>query len=232
MKRTPTILLAAAVLLLVGMVATASFATIGPANDSFGVYFNSTATRTCRGSPIATTPVTAYLMLINPTTQVAGFEIAYKITGWMEGQVEDPDTGDMLDQGFVRTQQTIVNSGLVVDLGNSTLGNVGSFAIRYGTPRPAVPIMTMVTWKFMNMGFMGPDPGLHFYLTGLKTLASPGAGGWPMIDGGAPDNSMRRATVSSGSLTLPVAETNTNLTGGCQVADENSGFGSVKSLFR
>jgi len=213
------------VVLLVSLMATTAF------GDTFGVYFNTLATTVSRATPISTTPVTAYLMLIDSTTQVAGFELAYEITGWMEGQIEDPDTGDLLDQGFVRTQQTITGTG-IVDLGNSTAGNIGSFAIGYGVIRPATPIMTMVTWKFMNMELMGTDPGLKFYLTGLKTLPSPGAGGWPMINSGASVNPLRRGGVSSGSLTLPVAATNTNLTGYQPVAEEISSFGSVKSLFR
>ena len=217
------------VLLLVSLMATTAFAQIDPDNDQFGVYFNTLATTVSRTTAIGATASTVYLMLIRPTTQVQGFEIAYEITGWMEGQAEDPETGDMVEQGFYRSSQVIAG-GSNVDLGNSTRGNVGSFAIGYAVPRPIVPIMTMVTWKFANAGFMGVDPGLKFYLTGLKTLASPGANGFPMINSGV---SLRRAGVASGSLTLPCAETNTNLTGGSTVvSEETSSFGSVKSLFR
>jgi hypothetical protein len=219
------------VLLLVGLMATTAFAQIDPDNDQFGVYFNTLATTVSRATGITGTGASAYLMLVRPTTAVKGFEVAYEITGWMAGLAEDPETGDMLEQGFYRVSQLIAGTG-IVDLGNSTLANVGSFAVGYAAARPATPIMTLVTWRFANAGFMGVDPGLKFFLTGLKTGASPGANGYPMINSGSPVNPLRQAGVSSGSLTLPCAETNTNLTGVTVVAEEISSFGSVKSLFR
>lgn len=230
MKRTRTLILAAVVLPLVSLMGTASLAALDPKLDSFGVYFDTAATVNYQCAPIGTMPVRAYIMLVNPTTPIKGFELAYRIDGWMEGIVVDPDTGAQIPQGFVRTLQTKAG-GSLIDVGDSRNGGAGSFAVGYATLRPATPVMRMVTWVFVNWGDMGPDPGLQFFLTGLSTHPSPS---WPMINSGAAVNALRRATVFSGSLTLPVARTSLNGTPPCPpaVGEETSNFGSVKSLFR
>ncbi len=73
MQRTRALAVVAATLLLVSLTAKASF------SDTFGVYFNTSGTTVSRATPIGTTAVNAYLLLVETTTAVKGFELAYRI---------------------------------------------------------------------------------------------------------------------------------------------------------
>ena len=217
MKFARTLLFAAAVLLLAGMMSTTATAALDPDNDSFGVYFD-LAGNTNTTTPMTTVTKTCYILLMNPTTQIKGFEIAYEI-------VPEASMAPTFADDLLRTSQAIAG-GSFVDVGISSDPIIGDFRCGYAAPRAPVPAMLMVTWKFRYYG--EADLGMQFFLSGVRTNASPGSNGFPVVDGGS-GIGLRQAGVFSGSGSLPVA-----CTGSCGsvVAEETSSFGSVKSLFR
>ena len=209
-------------LLLVSIMATTAFAALDPDADSFGVYFD-LAGNTNTSTAMTAVTKTCYILLMNPSTAIKGFELAYEIkpSGAMDNGVDGIFADDLL-----RVSQAIAG-GSFVDVGASADPIVGDFRCGYATARPAVPAMLMVTWKFRYYGVQ--DEGMSFFLTGVLTNPSPPAvgNGLPVVDGGT-GVGLRTAGVASGSIALPCAGTFPLN----PVATENSSFGSVKSLFR
>lgn len=207
-------------LLLAAMMATAAFAGLDPEPDSFGIYFDLAGNFNMKCSGLTAVSTSMYILLMNPTTQIMGFELAYEVEPF-------PTIAPFFAEDFVRTSQVIDGTGFV-DNGNSSDPLLGDFRCGYATPRPAVPAMLMVTWQVRFYGVW--DDGIFFYLKGVLSNPSLGANGFPVVDGG-PGIGWRPAGISSGELYFPVACTGEG-SYRCSVSEEVSSFGSVKSLFR
>jgi hypothetical protein len=166
--------------------------------------------------PMTATTKTVWVLLINPTTAIKGFELAYEI-------VPDPAMAEFFADDLLRLTSVVQGTGFV-DLGAmGEFGNTGDWRVGYGTARPATPVMAMVRMTFRYFG--EADLGMQFFLTGVKSGAS--------VPGGLPavlneNNIVRPAFLASGSPLLPCAGTGPV----APVAEEINSFGSVKSLFR
>jgi hypothetical protein len=202
-------------LLLVSMMATVAFAGLDTDQNSLGIYFDSL------GNTNVTTPMTAatkivWVLLINPTTAIKGFECAYEI-------VPHADMLPTFGDDLTRLTSVVQGSGFV-DLGAmGEFANTGDWRVGYGTARPATAVMPLVRMTFRYYG--DADLGMQFFLTGVKSGASV-PGGMPAVLNES--NIVRTAFLSSGSPLLPVAGTGAVTV----VAEEINSFGSVKSLFR
>jgi hypothetical protein len=204
------------VLLLASLMATAAFAALDTDANSFGVYFDTL------GNANTTTPMTGatktvYILLMNPSTAIKGFELDYRIV---------PAAGAMAEtfvDDLVRLTNVVQGTGFI-DIGVSTDPVQGSYFCAYATARPAVPAMAMVRWTFRYYG--AADEGMDFYLSGYSFAPSL-PGGLPVVLGA--DGVMRQAFLASGSPNAKVATTNVL---NAPVAEEINSFGSVKSLFR
>lgn len=200
--------------LLVSMMAAVAFAGLDPNADSFGIYFD-TLGNTNHSSPMTAVTKNVYVLMMNPSTGIKGFEFAYEI-------VPHPLMAPTFVDDFTRLSSVIAGTGFL-DIGVSSDPAVGDYRVAYAAPRPAVPEMLMVTWRFRYYG--EADLGMEFFLTGVKTNASM-PGGLPVVlnDAGL----KRQAFLASGDPLLPCAGTVDN----APVAEVLNSFGSVKSLFR
>lgn len=206
-------------LLLVSMMATVAFAGLDPDNDSIGVYFDTLGdTNTTTG--ITATTKNVYVILMNSTFDLKGFEFAYRI------ESRDPIQNATLGDDLVRIAN-IVQGTSFVDIGVSTDPLAGDYRCGYATARPMAPAIVLVNWRFRYYGDTAagdPDRGMDFYITGCLTNPSLGSL-YPVVDNG---DVLRKCGISSGDLGVPCAST----VNSGPVAVENSSFGSVKSLFR
>lgn len=194
--KTLTILIVA-----IAMGSTA-LAGLDPDPDSFGVYFDPSGNTNCM-TVAAFLPVPAYLVLMNPTAPVGGFECSVTMTGAPH---------------FVLS--TTFNSGCGTDPGwNTTPGDYLCTGVS-DIPVPAAGAVVLVTWSIM----LQAQAELLFYVGPASVPSIPGA--CPVL---IRDGIPRCGGVSSGDSSLPVAGMNAF---NCPVSESISSFGAVKSLYR
>jgi hypothetical protein len=211
MRRTWLPLLA----LLVCALPVAASAGLDNDSDSFGVYFD-TLGNTNTTTPMTAATKTVYILLMNPTTAIKGFELDYRI-------VPEAGMAPTFGDDLVRLVNAVQGTGFI-DIGDSSIPTQGSYFCAWGAPRPAVQAMAMVRWTFRYYG--EADLGMDFYLSGYSAAPSL-PGGLPVILDG--NGVKARAFLASGDPSLKVATTNATA---APVAGEINSFGSVKSLFR
>ena len=195
-----------ALTILATLIAPAAHAAIDPDPDGIGVYFdlNADVYEIAMGPSV---PFNAYIIVTNPTgTGIQGYEFSRIITvpPGMEGM-------------FFTLVEIWHGYNDIHPVEPPGLGN--DFMISFGTPIPATPTVTLVTWQFMLLApmivdfYLGPSSG-EFGTNGLLVYESP-TGPVPLhVSSGDP--ALRVATVN-GTGVVPVTMTS---------------FGSLKALYR
>jgi hypothetical protein len=189
-------------LLIAGALASSASAGLDPDSDSFGVYFDTEGNTICTTAG-AFQEVTAYLILMNPSAPVNGFECTVPMTGAAH---------------FILS---VDHCAPFIDCDDCA----GPYSFALGCPSvyqvPANSALVLVTWRLM---LQAPTELLFHIGPGLVPSLP---GGLPVVTG---NGVLRQCRVASGDVSLPVA--GINVVGNCPVSDEASSFGTVKSLFR
>ena len=189
-------------LLIAGTLASTASAGLDPDSDSFGVYFDTEGNTNCTTAGAFQT-VTAYLILMNPSAPVNGFECTVPMTG------------------AARVILSVDHCSPHIDCDDCA----GPYSFALGCPSsypvPANGALILVTWTLM---LQAPTELLFHIGPGLVPSLP---GGLPVVAG---DGVLRQCRVASGDVSLPVA--GINVAGSCPVSDEAGSFGTVKSLFR
>jgi len=189
-------------LLLVAMVASAAFAGLDPATDSFGVYFDTDGNTNC-ATAAAMVPVSAHLVLMNPEGPFNGWECSIVRTGAPHFVLS------------ILLHNTGGGGPCFVDLREGyAIGTASDYPVR---PSGAV---LLVTWTILLQ-----EPSELLFHIGPHPIPSL-PGGLPVLTGGGV---LRQGNVASGGVNLPVAGINAAI---CPVSDEATSFGALKSLFR
>lgn len=127
---------------------------VDPQSDSMGVYFD-TAANVIDGPAVPFVPFPLYLLLVNPTAPVDGFECTVTLTG--------------APYYFLET-----------DLGEGAIDvdpSANGFAVGVASPYPMSSAMRLVRWTFM---VQSASP-LSIYISEATTPSLPG--GWPVVTG-------------------------------------------------
>ncbi len=144
-----------AVLLLVSLMASMSFAGIDPDPDSFGVYFD-TAGNTIESTVAVFTPFYAYLLLMNPVGVTDGYECTVNMTG----------------PPFFALSTDLPANSLDVD------ASAAGFAVGAAAPLPTVNgAMLLCTWQLMVQS----SAELSFFISQATLPSLPG--GLPVVTG-------------------------------------------------
>lgn len=189
-------------LLIAGMLASSASAGLDPTTDSFGVYFDTEGNTNCTTAGAFQT-VTAYLILMNPSAPINGFECTVPMTGAPHFILSVSHCAPQIDCDDCAGPYSFA------------LGCPSSY------PVPANGALVLVTWSLI---LQAPTELLFNIGPGLVPSLP---GGLPVVTG---NGVLRQCRVASGDVNIPVA--GINVVGNCPVSDEASSFGTVKSLFR
>ncbi|MEN8005499.1 MAG: hypothetical protein ABFS42_00680 [Candidatus Krumholzibacteriota bacterium] len=196
-------------LMLVSLVATATFGGIDPDDDIMGVYFDLNADNHCLTIP-PSVPFMAYIILTNPTAPAIN---AYEL-----GLTVAVPTG--MEASIFRLASTIAN-GVVsgVDVGtNGPLG--GDFIVGLAAPLPSQLAVVLHSFQYMLLAnFI-----VEFYIGASSAPSIPGD--FPVVQN-ADGSILMQVGVLSGGPEYPLAWIND-----CAFPVEEASFGSVKSLYR
>jgi hypothetical protein len=193
------------VLLMVSLLAASAFAGIDTDANSAGVYFDAAGNNNCATQP-AFVPSPAYVVASNPTmSALNGYEFGYRVEAGASG--------------YLRLSETLPAGAL--NVGVSANGAEGSYVVGL-----AAPLVTngqnvvLVSWSVFVTNAAAP---VSIFLGPTPIPAMPGTAA--LVDS---DDNLIRLELASGDVNMPVASIN----GDCPVAEVQSTFGSVKSLFR
>ncbi len=145
--------------------------------DSFGVYFDTSNQFPCRDINYVFAPFPVYLVLMNPSGPVNGFECTVTRTG---------------TAGHFVLSTTLQGVG-ALDVDASENGFMVGCAQNYPVVSGG---LTLVTWSIMTTG-----PGGLYFFIGPATIPSL-TGGRPVVTG---NGVLRRCTTYSGNVNVPVA---------------------------
>ena len=166
--------------LLVGVTASAAFAGLDPAPDSFGVYFDLAGNTNCISAG-AMQPITVYLLLMNPVGPTNAFECSVSMTGASHFVLAASFGASCIDD---------------IDPPTPDDYNTGC-ATNY--PVPETGAVRLLTWQILLF-----EPAeLLFRIGPFSVPAMPG--GLPVVSG---DGVLRLCNVASGDVRLPVAGIN------------------------